>query len=517
MFKGTRAIGTKDPEKDAEYNKRIDEIVREMRQLKKDEEKSADKLTALGKELEELRAAQKKIMVKDEIWQIYMQSGGTGMNAFTGQDLTGYVVTVPSNKLELFFWMESDRMANAVFREFYSELSVVKEERRLMENRPTGFFHETFNAVLYDAHPYTWPIVGWMIDLDDMTLAKVRKYHDTYYVPNNAVVVLVGDLKAQDAFKLAGKYFGRIPRGEDPPPVITAEHPQRYEKRVYGEIDTQPFVTIAYHVPSIRHADIYPLQVLAQALSGDTGKLYKEIVRQKELATSVICSVRPTKFPGTFTFNGTAKGAHTPEDVEKAIYRIVESLKVKPVAEKDLARAKKQLKASYIRMLSSNEYLAFLLAATAVMRDWRDLLEAPVRFAQVTQEDIMRVAKKYLVKSNRTVGIVTKPEKPAGPYLTILIMAMPRTPEMEAQIGMMKSVIAKQIPDANVRMDEKTVYIEVGRFDLKEKDKAEKRLKELLQNQMAQMLPAPPRLITVGTAQEKQEAQEPEKPGDEEE
>lgn len=505
MFKGTKVIGTKNLEKDTGYNKRINEIVLEMRLLNNDKEKNAEKLDVLQKEIDELRKAQKEITIKDQIWQVYMQNGGTGMNAFTGQDLTGYIVTVPSNKLELFFWMESDRMANAVFREFYSELNVVKEERRLMENRPTGFFYETFNAVTYDAHPYNWPIVGWMVDLDHMTLAKAKKYHDTYYVPNNAVVVLVGDLKAKEAFDLAEKYFGRVPRGEDPPPVITAEHPQRFEKRIYGQIETQPFVTIAYHAPSVKHADIYALQVLAQVLSGNTGPLYKEIVRKKELATSCNCGFRPAKFPSTFSFSGTAKGTRHPEEVEKAIYEIIESLKNEPVQDKDLARAKKQLRAQYIRMLTSNEYLAFLLAATAVMRDWRDLMEAPAKFAQVTQEDIMRVAKKYLTKANRTVGIVTQPEKPAGPYLTILVMTLPRTPEMEGQIGMMKGAIQNKFPDANVRTDDKNVYIEIGRFELDEKEAGAKRLKEVQQDPMAQMLPAPPKLITVGVAGDKKE------------
>jgi predicted Zn-dependent peptidase len=509
MFKGTKVIGTKDPEKDVEYNKKIDEIVLLMRRLKKDEKKHAELIEPLQKELDEIRAAQKEITIKDEIWQVYTRRGATGMNAFTGQDLTGYVVTVPSNKIELFFWVESDRMANAVFREFYSELDVVKEERRLMENRPTGFFYETFNAVTYDAHPYNWPIVGWMVDLEHMTLAKAKKYHDTYYVPNNAVVVLVGDLKAQEVFTLAEKYFGRIPRGEDPPPVITAEHSQRFEKRVYGQIETQPFVTIAYHTPSVKHQDSYALQVLSQVISSNVGRLYKEIVRKKELATSCSCGYRPAKFPSTFTFSGTAKGTHTPEEVKKAIYEIVESLKSEPVLEKDLARAKKQLRARYIRMLTSNSFLAYLLAATAIMHDWRDLLEAPAKFAKVTEDDIMRVAKTYFTKANRTIGIVTQPEKPSGPYLTILIREMPRSPQAEQQAKMAESFLSTQVPDLCIRMDEENIYVEVGHFKLNERASAEKRLKEIQEYDMGGQKPfAAAKLVTVGADAEKQEKQE---------
>ncbi len=511
MFKGTRAIGTKDFKKDAEYNEKIDKVVRRMRQLEKDEEGDAQKLEELQEKLDELRAGQKEIMIKDQIWQVYSQNGATGMNAFTARDFTGYIVTVPSNKVELFFWMESDRMANAVFREFYSELSVVKEERRLMENSPTGFFFETFNAVAYDAHPYTHPIVGWMVDLDNMTLAKARKFHDTYYVPNNAVVVLVGDVKADNAFKLAEKYFGRIPRGEDTPPVITAEHPQRYEKRICAEIDTQPLAIISYHVPSVKHRDVYALQVLARVLSGNAGRLYKEIVREQELATSCNCSIMPSKFPGAFTFQGTAKGKHSPEEVEEAIYEIIESIRNEAVPQEDIERGKKQLRAQYIRMLISNEFLSYLLAIGEIVDDWRRLLEAPARFAQVTAQDLVRVAKKYLVKSNRTVGIVTQPRKPAAPYLTVRVGTVPRTPEAEAQVGAMKGFIAQQVPDINVRMDEKNIYIEVGRFDLNDKEAARKRLKEIQEHQMIKMLPSPPKIVTVGAPEEK-----PDKPEEKE-
>ncbi|MHC4663341.1 MAG: M16 family metallopeptidase [Planctomycetota bacterium] len=500
MFKGTKVIGTKDPVKDAEFNKRINEIVLEMRKLGKDMDASSDKLKSLQAELDELKAAQKEITVSEEIWQHYRRNGGTGMNAFTSNDYTGYVVTVPSNKLELYFWMESDRLANPVFREFYSELDVIKEERRLRENSPMGRFWQTFSAVMYDAHPYSHPVIGWMVDLDHMTLEKVKKYHGTYYVPNNAVMALVGDLKAEDAFKLVEKYFGRIPRGEDPPPVVTLEHEQRFEKRLYGEIDSQPQAIISYHTPAITHDDSYPLRVLETVLSGKSGALNKKIVREKELATSCSCSIDVSKFPGSFTFEGTAKGRHTPEQVEQALYEIIEGIKKKPVLEKDLKRAKKQMRARMIRMLGSNGGLAYMLAGASCMYDWRELLKVPARIEKVSDDDIMRVAKKYFVKTNRTVGIVTQPKKESGPYLTILMGTMPRTPQMEVQIGMIKRALANQIPDANVRMDEENIYLEVGRFGLKERDKAKERLEELLEliESSGMMLEAEPEIVEVG-------------------
>jgi len=507
MFKGTKVIGTKDPEKDAEYNTKINELVLVIRELKKDEGKNADNLKKFQSELEEVRAAQKEIMIKDQIWQIYMQNGATGMNAFTGNDLTGYVVDVPSNKIELFFWMESDRMANAVFREFYSELDVVKEERRLRENSPTGFFYETFNAVMYDAHPYMWPVVGWMVDLDNMTLEKARKYHATYYVPNNAVLVLVGDVSAKKAFEMAEKYFGPIPRGCEPPPVVTAEPPQRYEKRIRAVIDTQPFVTIEYHVPEVGHPDIYALQVLDGVISGNSGRLYKEIVREQEIATSCRCGLRPSKFPGSFSFRGTPKGRHTPEEIEEAIYGIIESIKSDPIPDRDIKRAKKQIRARYIRMLTSNGYLSYMLATVAVMRDWREMLEAPAKLEKVSAKEIVEVAKKYLTPENRTVGIVTQPDKPSGPYLTVLVREMPRTPEAEAQMEGAKTFLSSQVPDIAIRMDEKNIYIEVGHFAIEEKEAANKRLQEVREYDMGGSKPfANAKLVTVGVEKDSDES-----------
>ncbi len=161
-----------------------------------------------------------------------MKNGGTGLNASTGNENTGYYVTLPSNKIELQMMLESDRMMNAVWREFYSEKDVIMEERRLSENGPGYFFSEQVNAAFYAASPYHWDVIGWMDDLKKMTKADLAEFHNTYYVPNNAVAIYVGDFDPQALIPMAEKYFGRIPKGPDVEPIRTAEPPQYSEKRM---------------------------------------------------------------------------------------------------------------------------------------------------------------------------------------------------------------------------------------------------------------------------------------------
>lgn len=407
MFKGTNVIGTKDPVKDAQYNRRIDELVLEIRRVSS-EDPDSGRIKTLREELERVRGEQKAITVPQEIWRIYLENGATDMNAFTSNDHTGYVVTVPSNKLELFFWLESDRTMNPVFREFYSELDVIKEERRLGENRPLGNFHETFGAVMYDAHPYAHSVIGWMADLENLTLKKTAAYHDAYYVPNNAVLVLVGDVEPDNAFALAEKYFGRVKRGEDPPKMTSVEPQQRCEKRVYAELSVQPQVTIAYHAPTYGNPDRYALRVLSTILSGPAGRLHRVLVREKELATGVGCDYGMEKYAGSFGFDATAKGEHTPEELESAIYDVLDNLIANSVTDRELERAKKEIKTELVRGLASNGRLAHILASQSCVGDWREILVSPAKIAAVTKEDVVRVAKKYLIKTNRTVGIVKK-------------------------------------------------------------------------------------------------------------
>ena len=190
------------------------------------------------------------------------------MNAYTTYDHTAYFITVPSNKLELFMWMESGRLLEPVFREFYAERDVVFEERRMRtESTPTGKFTESFNSLFWESHPYSWPVIGWPSDIPAISKAQADEFYATYYAPQNLTLILVGDFKSKEALAQAEKYFGRIKKGKDEAPdVVTLEMPQKAEKRFFAEAEINPNVDIYYHTPAFGHKDTFALRVLAQVL-----------------------------------------------------------------------------------------------------------------------------------------------------------------------------------------------------------------------------------------------------------
>ena len=240
MFKGSHVIGTRDYDKDVqliEEQERVQDQVREelskmraaerrgeLADMTKPEVKTA-RYKQLEARFDSLVAAQRANMVKNEFDLVLTRNGGTGMNAFTSEDMTFYFETVPANKLELWFWMESDRLKNRVFREFYSERDVVYEERRRsVESTPLGKFEVSFDAVFWDSSPYSWPVIGWPSDVAAISKAQADDYYDLYYSPGNLTAILVGDFDPPQALALAEKYLGSIPAGKRPPPeMITTE------------------------------------------------------------------------------------------------------------------------------------------------------------------------------------------------------------------------------------------------------------------------------------------------------
>ncbi|MBI4567797.1 MAG: insulinase family protein [Planctomycetes bacterium] len=369
----------------------------------------------LEKEWNALREQEKANIVKDELWETYLRHGGTALNAFTSQDTTVYIVTLPANKVELFMWLESDRMANAVFREFYSERDVVKEERRLTENRPLGFYNESMDAIFFDAHPYSWPVLGWMSDLDAITRQDAEEYFAIHYAPNNAVAVIVGDVDAEQVFALAAKHFGGIPRGRKPPPAVpTVEPTQKGHKRFYHQAETQPRVDFKFHTPAAGHKDLPPLILLGDLLSGKTGRLRKALVEGKEMALSVSAVAgRPSRFPQAFEVGATVKGDIAPEDVEKEVWTILEEMKNAPPTDRDLQKVKNQNEAMFIRGLRSNQGLTAQLGWSEVVYKWQYLNELPRQVRAVAGADVQRVARHYFTRDNCLVGIVTKKDKAA--------------------------------------------------------------------------------------------------------
>jgi predicted Zn-dependent peptidase len=453
MFKGTKTIGTKDFARDQEIRKQQDELRAEMekeytllreRQRRGevagniyDPENMTPRLKELRAQLEKLYQAEKEILVSEELDQIYTAQGASGINAGTSEDQTFYFVMVPSNKLELWFWMESDRLLEPVFREFYSERDVVREERRLaVESTPTGKFEETFDAMFWQASPYSHPIVGWPSDVESITRAQAEAYFGTYYAPNNLTVALVGDFDSAKALELANRYFGRIPRGaKEPPEVITDEVPQVAEKRFLAEADTNPEVTIRYHAVPFDHNDSYAYQLIADLLNRRTGRFYKALVEGQEVAVGEPSAFyRPLKYEGYFEVSAEVRDGRKPADVEAALTAELAKLAKEPVGERELQKVKNQELANSFRRLQSNFFLMLQLLLYDSWSDWRYLNDSPARLQAVTAADIQRVAQAGFTRENSNVLVY---ERKAG--------SAPEDPEIAALPPQLKGMVKQQL------------------------------------------------------------------------
>ncbi len=431
MFKGTPTLGTKDYAKDLEIIASQEKVREQMRKeeaklrqayrrgesddLLKLENKT-EPLKELEKQFNELITRQRNILVKNEFDLVYTTAGASGMNAFTTTDLTGYFITVPANKLELWMWMESERLWHPVFREFYAERDVVFEERRMRtESTPLGKFVESFEAMVWESHPYGWPTVGWPSDILAISKAQADEFYGLYYAPQNITLILVGDFKIAQATGLVEKYFSRIPRGKaEPPDVVTLEVKQVAEKRMYAEAETNPQVELCWHTVPFGHRDSYALNILSQILSTHTGRFYKGLVLGSKVATEVSGYPNHRKWAGLFNVSGEAKEGHTPEEVEQGVYAELEKLKRDTVPPEELQKVKNNFAASEYRRLSSNMSILMHLIHNDGVGDWREINEAGPKHQAVTAEDIKRVANRYFTKENRNVAIYTrKPGKAA--------------------------------------------------------------------------------------------------------
>jgi predicted Zn-dependent peptidase len=422
MFKGTRAIGTTDIERDLEVieeQESIQERIRALYRVQQERWRRGDiddpfapenrpqELVELEREFQKLVDEQRELMVKNEFDKIYTEAGATGMNAGTNSDLTFYFITVPANKLELWFWMESDRLHNPVNREFYSERDVVHEERRLRtESTPTGRFDEQFDAMFWQSHPYSWPTVGWPSDLRMISKKQADDYYGTYYAANNLTAALVGNFDAEQVRQLAERYFGRLSRSPGPVPAVTTmEMPQLAEKRMAAECDCQPQVEIRYHTVPFMHRDSYALDVLGGLLSGRTGRLYKSLVLEDQIATSAFAGQSSNRWAGSFSMFAEAKGDANPEQLEQALYTELDRIVNEPIPAEELQKVKNGITANAFRRLESSFFLMLQLLIYDGLGDWGYINEWADRTLEVSAEDVKRVAGEYFDVNNRAAAL----------------------------------------------------------------------------------------------------------------
>ena len=411
-FKGTKDIGTTDYpaeevalEKvetayaayDFEYRKRVGRDEAKLKELKATFDAA-------------VKDAQQYV-IPNQFTEIAEANGAVGINASTSLDTTQYFWSMPANRFELWAYMESDRIANPVPREFYKERDVVMEERRMrIDSQPTGKLVEQFLAAAYVAHPYHRPGVGWESELSQITATEAAAFHAKYYVPSNIVVAVAGDLKTAEAMPVLEKYFGRIPAGPPPEAMATVEPPQVAEKTVVLKQPTQPLYLEGYHKPDYRDPDDAVYDAISDIFSnGRTSRLYRSLVRDQQIAAAAegFGAFPGDKYPSLFAFYAVPLPGHTPEQMRDAIHKEIDKLKTADVTDEELAMFRTRSRADLLRGLGDNEGIASQLAEYQQRYgDWRELFRQLDKIDKVSKADIRRVANKTFVDTNRTVGIL---------------------------------------------------------------------------------------------------------------
>lgn len=411
-FKGTTTIGARDLMAEYAAMEKVDELYSELRSERhKGHEADPDRITKLESDFEAAKTTARNFSVSNEMDEAIDRAGGTGLNATTGVDATRYFYSLPSNKIELFFALESSRFLDPVLREFYIERDVVMEERRMrIESRPIGRLIEEMLSTAYKAHPYGEPTVGHMSDLKSMTRTEAIEFFKRYYGPNNLTILISGDADPGRVKALAHKYFDRLPANPPKEPVETIEPQQFAERRIVMQDESQPVFLMGYHKVDIKHEDNLVFNVMADILgSGRTSRLFKTLVKEQKVAVnaSSFTDFPGSKYPNMIMFFAIPSKGHTAADCEKNINEEIERIQHQKVSDKELARAKVRARVNLVRGLESNMGLALQMAHFRVLTgDWRNLFHSIDLIDKVTAEDIQRVANQYLVPRNRTVASI---------------------------------------------------------------------------------------------------------------
>ncbi len=415
VFKGSKDIGTTNWKEESKHIEAMDRAyrawVREKYQPVPDEEKMAQ----YWDEFEKHKEAAAEYVVTNEFNEIVSREGATGLNAFTSADATGYFYSLPQNKAELWFSLESDRFKNPVFREFFEEKEVIMEERRMRtDSNPVGRLVEEFISVAFSAHPYRNPVIGWPSDITTTTIEDTRRFYETYYSPSSFTIAIAGDVDPVQMKEFAEIYFGDIPAGEPAPEVRTVEPEQRGERRFVIEDDSQPFFIAGYHTVHQMHEDWPALQLLGSIISeGRTSRLYRRMVQDEQLALNVQAfnGFPGTKYPSMFiTFAVPNQGVDL-DMIESTIEEEIQKTKDGDITQEELDRAVTNARADLVRSLNNNMGLALQLAETHGQQgDWRRVFTYLDELQSVTLEDLQRVASQYFVQKNRTVGKIVNRE-----------------------------------------------------------------------------------------------------------
>jgi predicted Zn-dependent peptidase len=419
-FKGTPDIGTTNYAEEKVALGKVEQAYAayEAERIKR-VGRDPQKLAQLQKEWQDAIAEADKFVIKNQFGEIVESHGGVGMNAFTSYDETAYMYSMPSNMIELWAAIESDRFANPVMRDFYKERNVVMEERRMRtDSSPTGRLVEQFLGTAFDANPYHRPTVGYASDLQSFSATNALDFFHHYYVPSNMVIALVGDLDPDEVMPIIERYFGQLPTSPKPTELTTSEPPQNSVREVRLHDMAQPFYVEGYHRPSYLDPDDAVYDAITDILSnGRTSRMYRALVRDQKIAAAAagFSGFPGTKYAHLFAFYGVPLPGHTNQEIQRAIQEQIAKLKSEDVTDEELQMFKTRTRADLIRGLDSNEGLAQQLAIYQTRYgDWRELFRYLDRVDKVSKADIRRVANQVFQDNNRTIGTIETISEPAA-------------------------------------------------------------------------------------------------------
>jgi zinc protease len=365
--------------------------------------------TGLAHLLEHLMFRGTKKYKPEEIDHIIEENGGD-LNAETSEDFTEYFENINRDHLDVPISLEADRMANFEPKGFDSEKAVVMEERRMRtEDNPADALDELSRAQAYIEHPYHWPTVGWMHDIQGLTLDDALAFHAIYYSPQNALIVTVGDFDADKVIKQITEQFGSIKNGPKPPPFDQIEPPQQGERRVIlRHAANLPSFEESFHVPNIKSPDAYALEVLSEVLAdGKSSRLYRDLVIEKRMVVGTSAGSNMLSFdPPLFTFSAQMRPGVKTDDVLAEVDRQIAELRDKPVTADELQKAKNLEQAEFVYGQDSIFNQAMQLGVYELLGDYKMIDQYLPSIDKVTAADVQRVAQKYLIKDNRTVAIL---------------------------------------------------------------------------------------------------------------
>lgn len=409
-FKGTETIGSLDFTKEQEILNKVLEIGAEIAKLHREGAPQKD-VEALVRQRRELEEEQKKYIVKNEFTEILQSNGAVGLNASTSNDFTTYYVSLPVNKLELWAYMESERLKNPVLREFFTEVDVVAEERRMrIDNAPDGRLYEAFVNAAFDKSPYKVVVIGPLKEILDYTPQAAREFYRKYYVPQRMVAALVGNFDLEKAESIVRRYFGSLPKKSDGGTAVPQEafDPRTFPREAVIKGPDRPRFYVGYHRPAHPHEDDIVFDVIQNLLcEGRTSRLYKKLVIQNKKAAFVGCyvSIPGARLDSLFSFYAMPLEGHTNREIKVDIFYEVQELASEGPAESELKKVINNIDAELIYSLQSNRGLAGQLAFyESLTGDWEYLYHLQQRIHEMTAEDVKRVATKYFVRENEVAA-----------------------------------------------------------------------------------------------------------------